>query len=139
MFSISKKLDLHLLFPSKVSIWKSRSNNPMRKSFQGINIKTEQFDALIKITAEMSKYLYPYIRSILSSRDNLINNPELWNEFQLRYTELIEERFNTESILVKNLINKKYSYVLFGKILLTLALCSSEEGYSRLRLILFSF
>ena len=26
------------------------------------NIKLEEFDALIKITVEMSKYLYPYIR-----------------------------------------------------------------------------
>ena len=136
MFSISNKLNLHHLFPSKVSIWKLRSNNPMRKSQNSNNINSDQFDGLIKITSEMSKYLYPYIRAIVSSKDDYINKPELWNDFKSRYVELIEERFNTESILVKNLINYEYSQEFYKKILLTLSLVSSEEGYNRLRFIL---
>ena len=136
MFAISKKLDLEHLFPSKVSIWKLRSNNPMRKSQNNNNINIEQFDGLIKITSEMSKYLYPYIRAIVSSKDNYTNKPELWNDFQSRFIELIEERFNTESIIVKNLLDYDNSQKYFKKILLTLSLASSEEGYSRLRFIL---
>ena len=135
MFVISNKLNLEHLFPSKVSIWKLRSNNPMRKS-RNNEINFEQFDGLIKITSEMSKYLYPYIRAIVSSKDNYINKPELWNDFQSRFIELIEERFDTESILVKNLINYKDSQEYFKKILLTLSLASSEEGYNRLRFVL---
>ena len=138
MFVISNKLELQYLFPSKVSIWKLRSNNPLRKSFNSKNINIDQFDGLIKITVEMAKYLYPYIRAILSSKDNYIKNPELWNDFQLRFIELIEERFNTESILVKNLINLKYSQNLYKNILLNLALCPSDEGYNRLKLTLFN-
>ena len=136
MFAISNKLNLQHLFPSKVSIWKIRSNNPMRKSQNCKNINYEQFDGLIKITSEMSNYLYPYIRAIVSSKDNYINKPELWNDFKSRYIELIEERFNTESILVKNLINYEYSQEFYKKILLTLSLVSSEEGYNRLKLVL---
>ena len=136
MFSISNKLKLQHLFPSKVSIWKLRSNNPMRKSQNSNNINSEQFDGLIKITSEMSKYLYPYIRAIVSSSDNYMSNPELWNDFQSRYIELIEERFNTESIIVKNLINNDYSKEFYKKILLTLSLASSEEGYNRLCFLL---
>ena len=135
MFVISNKLNLEHLFPSKVSIWKLRSNNPMRKS-RNNEINSEQFDGLIKITSEMSKYLYPYIRAIVSSKDNYINKPELWNDFQSRYIELIEERFNTESIIVKNLINYVYSHEFYKKILLTLSLASSEEGYNRLKFVL---
>jgi len=136
MFAISNRLNLQHLFPSKVSIWKLRSNNPMRKS-QNINsINSDQFDGLIKITSEMSKYLYPYIRAIISSKDNYINKPELWNDFQFRFIELIEERFNTESIIVKNLIDYNYSQEFYRKILLTLSLSPSEEGYNRLRQIL---
>tara|TARA_Y100001978_G_scaffold149937_1_gene135007 strand:- start:1890 stop:2309 length:420 start_codon:yes stop_codon:yes gene_type:complete len=138
MFVISNKLELQYLFPSKVSIWKLRSNNPLRKSFNSKNINIDQFDGLIKITVEMAKYLYPYIRAILSSKDNYIKNPELWNDFQLRFIELIEERYNTESILVKNLINLKYSQNLYKNILLNLALCPSDEGYNRLKLTLFN-
>ncbi len=136
MFAISKKLNLEHLFPSKVSIWKLRSNNPMRKSQNSNNINSEQFDGLIKITSEMSKYLYPYIRAIVSSKDDYINKPELWNDFKSRFIELIEERFNTESIIVKNLINYDYSEEFYKKILLTLSLASSDEGYNRLRFVL---
>ena len=136
MFAISKKLDLEHLFPSKVSIWKLRSNNPMRKSQNNNNINIEQFDGLIKITSEMSKYLYPYIRAIISSKDNYKIRPELWNDFQSRFIELIEERFNTESIIVKNLINYDFSQDYYKKILLTLSLASTEEGYDRLKFVL---
>ena len=136
MFAISNKLNLQHLFPSKVSIWKLRSNNPMRKSQYSNKINYEQFDGLIKITSEMSKYLYPYIRAIVSSKDNYVNKPELWNDFQSRYTELIEERFNTESIIVRNLMNYDQNQKFFKKILLTLSLASSDEGYNRLKFVL---
>ena len=136
MFAISNKLNLQHLFPSKVSIWKLRSNNPMGKSQSRSNLSTEQLDGLIRITSEMSKYLYPYIRAIISSKENYINKPELWNDFQSRYIELIEQRFNTESIIVKNLIDYDYSQEFFKKILLTLSLVSSDEGYNRLTFVL---
>ena len=84
----------------------------------------------------MSKYLYPYIRAIVSSKDNFVNKPELWNDFQSRYIELIEERFNTDSIIVKNLINYDSSQEFYKKILLTLSLVSTEEGYNRLKFVL---
>ena len=136
MYAISNKLNLQHLFPSKVSIWKLRSNNPMRKSQNSNNINHEQFDGLIKITSEMAKYLYPYIRAIVSSSDNYIKKPELWNDFKSRYIELIEERFNTESIIVQNLLNYDCSKKFYKKILLTLSLASSEEGYNRLKFVL---
>ena len=136
MFAISNNLNLQYLFPSKVSIWKLRSYNPMRKTQNNNNINIEQFDGLIKITSEMSKYLYPYIRAVVSSKDNYINKPELWNDFQSRFIDLIEERFNTESIIVKNLISYDFSQEYLKKILLTLSLASSEEGYNRLKFVL---
>ena len=136
MLAMANKLNLQHLFPSKVSIWKLRLNNPMRKSQNNNDINYEQFDGLIKITSEMSKYLYPYIRAIVSSKDNYIKKPELWNDFQSRFIELIEERFNTESIIVKNLINHDFSQEYYKKILLTLSLASSEEGYNRLKFVL---
>ena len=137
MFAISNNLNLQYLFPSKVSIWKLRSYNPMRKTQNNNNnINIEQFDGLIKITSEMSKYLYPYIRAVVSSKDNYVNKPELWNDFQSRFIDLIEERFNTESIIVKNLISYDFSQEYLKKILLTLSLASSEEGYNRLKFVL---
>ncbi len=86
----------------------------------------------------MAKYLYPYIRAIISSKDNFEEEPELWNDFQNRYTELIQSRFNTDSIRVKNLVNHKLSSELHLKILIDLSLCISDDGYSRLRTALLN-
>ena len=60
--------------PNKVTIWKLRNNNPLRKSYVNNNIKQDEFDALIKITIEMSKYLYPYIKEILQSQEDIEKN-----------------------------------------------------------------
>ena len=87
----------------------------MRNSFNNNNIKLEEFEALIKLTAEMAKFLYPYIRQILQSRDDLIRNPKAWNEFKNRYLELINERFNTNSMKVKRLLNPRYNDEFFVK------------------------
>tara|TARA_Y100000589_G_scaffold7072_1_gene6050 strand:- start:527 stop:946 length:420 start_codon:yes stop_codon:yes gene_type:complete len=138
MYSLSNKLSLHETLPTKVSIWKLRCNNPLRKTFVSNKIKHYEFEALLKLTSEMAKYLYPYIRSILSSLDNYKTRPELWNDFQNRLIDLIKERFNTESILVKKLINIEYSKNLYRKILLSLALCNSEDGYNRLKISLLN-
>jgi len=67
--------------PNKITIWKLRNNNPLRKSYVNNNIKPDEFDALIKITVEMSKYLYPYIREILKSKENPEVNSVIWNDF----------------------------------------------------------
>ena len=84
----------------------------------------------------MSKYLYPYIRAILASKDNYLKNPKLWNEFQSRYINLISERLNNECLRVKNLEDPDTTNSTFSTLLFNLALCSSDKGYQRLKKIL---
>ena len=103
------------------------------------NINLEQLDALIKITSEMSKYLYPYIREILKSKEDLEKNSVIWNDFNMRFTELIKERFNTDSIRVKKLLNQTNNDEVIIKSLLTLSLCISNQGYQKLKNFLFNF
>ena len=138
MFSLSNKLSLQEIFPTKVSIWKLRCNNPLRKTFVSNNLKYREYEALLKITSEMAKYLYPYIRSILVSLDSYNSRPELWDDFQNRLIDLIKQRYNTESILVKKLVHAEQSKNFYKRILLTLAMCQSEEGYDRLKIYLFN-
>ncbi len=133
LYSLSNKLNLTEVLPNKITIWKLRNNNPMRNSFNNNNIKFKEFEALIKLTAEMAKFLYPYVRQILLSRDDLIRNPRAWNEFKNRYIELISERFNTNSMKVKRLMDPNYNDEIFVKIILTLALCISDDGFLKLR------
>jgi hypothetical protein len=125
--------------PNKISIWKLRNNNPLRKSHINNNIKLEEFDALVKITVEMSKYLYPYIREILQSKEDPKKNSIIWNDFYKRFIELINERFNTNSIRVKKLLNQTENDEVIIKSLLTLSFCISNEGYKKLKNFLFNF
>ena len=125
--------------PNKVTIWKLRNNNPLRKSYVKNNIKLDEFDALIKITVEMSRYLYPYIREILISKEDLEKNSVIWNDFKNRFIELIKERFNIDSMRVKKLLNKTENDEIIIKSLLTLSLCISHQGYQKLRIYLFNF
>ena len=125
--------------PNKVVIWKLRNNNQLRKSYANNNIKLDEFDALIKITVEMSRYLYPYIREILQSKENFEKNSGIWNEFNNRLIDLIKERFNLDSIRVKKLLNQTENDEIIIKSLLTLSLCISNQGCQRLNNFLFDF
>ena len=125
--------------PNKVTIWKLRNNNPLRKSYINNHIKVEEFDALIKITVEMSRYLYPYIREILQSKEDPKRNSVIWNDFNNRFKELINERFNINSMRVKKLLNQSGNDEILIKSLLILSLCISNQGYQKLKNFLFNF
>ena len=139
LYSLSKRLNLNYVLPNKVTIWKLRNNNPLRKSYLNNNIKLEEFDALIKITVELSKYLYPYIREILQSKEVSEKNSDIWNDFSKRFIELINERFNINSMRVKKLLNETGNDEILIKSLLTLSLCISNQGYQKLKNFLFNF
>ncbi len=103
------------------------------------NIKINEFDALIKITVELSRYLYPYMREILQSKEDLVDNSVIWSDFKKRFMELIKERFNIDSIRVKKLLNKAENDEILIKSLLTLSLCISNQGCQKLKNFLFDF
>ena len=133
LYAISNRLNLNDVLPNKVTIWKLRNNNPLRKSYINNNIKFEEFDALIKITVEMSRYLYPYIREILQSKEDPENNSVIWNDFKKRFVDLINERFNINSMRVKKLLNPTATDEFLIKSLLTLSLCISNKGFQKLQ------
>ena len=138
-YAISNRLNLNDFLPNKVSIWKLRNNNPLRKSYVNNNIKLAEFDALIKITVEMSRYLYPYIREILQSKEDLEKNSVIWNDFNKRFIELIKERFNLDTIRVKKLLNQTENSEIIIKSLLILSFCISNQGYQKLKNFLYDF
>ena len=111
----------------------------MRKSYINNNIKVNEFDALIKITVEMSKYLYPYIREILRSKEDIKENSIIWNDFNMRFIELIKERFNVDSMRVKKLLNQTENGEIIIKSLLILSFCISNQGYQKLKNFLYDF
>ena len=127
------------VLPNKITIWKLRNNNPLRKSYVKNNIKINEFNALIKITVEMSRYLYPYIRRILQSKEELDKDKVIWNDFNKRFVELIKERFNVDSMRVKKLLNQTENDEIIIRSLLTLSLCISNQGYQKMKAYLIDF
>ena len=87
----------------------------------------------------MSKYLYPYIREILKSKEDIKENSIIWNDFNKRFIELIKERFNVDSMRVKKLLNPTENDDLIIRSLLTLSLCTSKQGYQKLKNFLLDF
>ena len=139
LYALSNRLNLNNVLPNKVTIWKLRNNNPLRKSYVTNNIKLNEFDALIRITVEMSKYLYPYIREIMKSKENIEENSVIWNDFNKRFIELIKERFNIDSMRVKKLLNQAENDEIIIKSLLTLSFCISNQGFQKLKKFLYDF
>ena len=101
------------------------------------NIKIDEFDALIKITVEMSRYLYPFMREILQCKEDPKKNSVIWVDFNKRFIDLIKERFNLDSVRVMKLLNQAENDEIVVKSLLTLSLCISNQGYQKLRDFLF--
>ena len=87
----------------------------------------------------MSRYLYPYIREILKSKEDFEKNSFIWNDFKKRFIELIKERFNLDSIRVRKLLNQTENDQIILYSLLTLSLCISNQGYQKLKNFLFDF
>ena len=139
LYALSNRLDLSDVLPNKITIWKLRNNNPLRKSYVNNNIKVNEFDALIKIAVEMSKYLYPYIREILKSKEDIKENSIIWNDFSKRFIELIKERFNVDSMRVKKLLNQAENGEIIINSLLMLSFCISNKGYQKLKNFLYDF
>ena len=111
----------------------------MRKSYIKNNIKVYEFDALIKITVEMSRYLYPYIREILKSKEDIEENSAIWKDFNKRFIELIRERFNVDSMRVRRLLNQAENDEIIIKLLLTLSFCISNQGCQKLKILLCNY
>ena len=139
LYALSNKLNFNDVFPNKVTIWKLRNNNPLRKSYVNNNIKIDEFDALIKITVEMSRYLYPFMREILQSKEDPKKNSVIWVDFNKRFIELIKERFNLDSMRVKKLLNQAENGEIIIKSLLILSFCISNQGYQKLKNFLYDF
>ena len=87
----------------------------------------------------MSKYLYPYIREILKSKEDIEVNSVIWDDFNKRFIELIKERFNLDSMRVKKLLNQDENGETIIKSLLILSFCISNQGYQKLKNFLYDF
>ena len=79
--------------------------------------------------------IYILISEKYLNRGKILNlNRVIWNDFNKRFIELINERFNTDSVRVKKLLNQTENVEIIVKSLLTLSLCISNQGNDKLKI-----
>ena len=73
------------------------------------------------------------------SKEDIKENSIIWNDFNKRFIELINERFNVDSMRVKKLLNQAENDEIIVKHLLILSFCISNQGYQKLKNFLYDF
>ena len=71
--------------------------------------------------------------------DNIHRSDRAANSYPPYNIELISERFTTSSMKVKRLLDPDFNDEVFIKIILTLAFCTSNDGFIKLRATLLNY
>ena len=101
--------------------------------------KVNEILGLESKTPPKEEFKAPVPRKEDKSKEDVEKNSVIWNDFNKRFIELINERFNTDSMRVKRLLNQTENDEIVIKYLLTLSLCISNKGFQKLKQFLFDF
>jgi hypothetical protein len=126
-------LGLSSLFPDRVSLWKLRCHNPLRRACRRGSPQAAETEALIRLLCAMADRVYPMVRGLLSSHEPPERNEEHWRLFQSRLSELLRERMNLRRSGVRALMDPQEGAEQRRALIQTLALAAGEGGVDRLR------
>jgi hypothetical protein len=130
---MGQQLGLSPLFPDRVTLWKLRSTNPLRRACRRGAPNGMETDGLIRLLCAMADRVYPMVRGLLSSREPAELNREHWRLFQERLAELLRERMNVRRSSVRTLIDPEGGAEPRRALIQTLALAAGTGGFDRLR------
>jgi hypothetical protein len=130
---MGQHLGLSPLFPDRVTLWKLRSHNPLRRACRRGAPNGMETDGLIRLLCAMADRIYPMVRGLLSSREPAEANDQHWRLFQDRLAELLRERMNVRRSSVRALIDPEEGAPQRRALIQTLALAAGTGGFDRLR------
>ncbi len=133
MLVVSRQIGIQGTFPHRVALWHSRCYNPLRRSTRRGKPSQADTEALIKLLCAMVERLYPIIRQLLSSKEPPQINKSRWNILNCRLKELIQDRMNTNLVIVQRLIDPQNIEELTKKLVVSLAFSTGKGGEKRLR------
>jgi hypothetical protein len=126
-------LGFSALFPDRVSLWKLRCHNPLRRLCRRGSPEVGETEALIRLLCAMADRVYPIVRGLLSSHEPADRNEQHWRLFQERLSELLKERMNLRRSSVQTLMDPEAGAEQRRALIQTLALAAGEGGVDRLR------
>ncbi len=121
------------LFPNRVSLWKLRCHNPLRRACRRGSPEVVETEALIRLLCAMADRVYPMVRGLLSSHEPADRNEQHWRLFQERLSELLKERMNLRRSSVRALMDPQEGAEQRRSLIQTLALAAGDGGVDRLR------
>ncbi|MFN7678395.1 MAG: DUF3038 domain-containing protein [Cyanobacteriota bacterium] len=121
------------LFPNRVSLWKLRCHNPLRRTCRRGSPEAVETEALIRLLCAMADRVYPMVRGLLSRHEPADRNEQHWRLFQERLSELLKERMNLRRSSVRALMDPEEGAEQRRSLIQTLALAAGDGGVDRLR------
>ena len=130
---MGQNLGFSSLFPDRVSLWKLRSHNPLRRICRRGSPEAVETDALIRLLCAMADRVYPLARGLLSSQEPADRNQQHWQLFEERLSELLRERMNLRRSSVRALMDPIEGAEQRRALIQTLTLAAGAGGVERLR------
>lgn len=130
---MAHQLGFASLFPDRVSLWRLRCHNPLRRACRRGSPDARETDALIRLLCAMADRIYPFLQGLLSSREPEEVSQLRWQLFQERLTELLRERMNVRRSGVRALMDPEAGAAQRRALIQSLALAAGTGGVERLR------
>jgi len=126
------QLGLNGQFPDRVTLWRSRCRNPLRRASRRGQLGTDEAQALITLACTLAQRVYPLLRQLVSSREPADLTAQRWALFRDRFTDLVRERFNVRRGAVRQLLDDREGEALRRAIVESLLLSAGPGGAKRL-------
>lgn len=126
------QLGLSEQFPDRVTLWRSRCRNPLRRASRRGELGTEEARALISLVCTLAQRVYPLLRQLVSSREPAELTAQRWALFRERFSDLVRDRFNVRRGAVRQLLDDNEGEGLRRAIVESLLLSAGPGGAARL-------
>ena len=126
------QLGLSGQFPDRVTLWRSRCRNPLRRASRRGQLATDESRALITLVCTLAQRVYPLLRQLVSSREPAELTDQRWALFRERFSDLVRERFNVRRGAVRQLLDDREGEGLRRAIVESLLLSAGPGGAARL-------
>lgn len=137
MLYLVQQLDLESVIPNRVSLWRLRNTNPLRRNYQRATLQWDEAQALVKIICVLARQLNTQLRLLVTTSQQVSENKidilglqqnRLYLEFYLdRFRSLFLSRMRSPSILSDREIEDLSLHLLSQ-----LLFCSGTAGELRL-------
>ncbi|MEE3717060.1 DUF3038 domain-containing protein [Tumidithrix elongata RA019] len=97
MLALVPQLKLEAVIPNRVSFWRLRNANPLRRNYQRSNLGWEELRALVKLVCTMSQQFNTILRLLVTTHQQVAENKieALGLQQSQFYLDLYVERFSS--------------------------------------------